>query len=72
MVQRGIFRSVPVRCPRCVPVAIRVRRADGRKMGWEPEALYVGFLSTPPYEGWKRPPQRCPACGSVMEGLDAS
>lgn len=65
--QRGHFRSVPTRCPRCLPFARVIRRLNGRRLGWEPEASYVGFLATQPYEGWKRPPATCPDCGSTME-----
>jgi ribosomal protein S27AE len=68
---RGHFRSVPVKCPRCVPFARVLRHPDGRRLHWEPEALYVGFLLTDPYEGWKRPPQTCPHCGTAMEALRA-
>jgi hypothetical protein len=65
--ERGRFRTVPTRCPRCLPFHAVIRRSDGRRLGWLPVADYVGFLSTPPYAGWKRPPQRCPDCGTVME-----
>lgn len=65
-------RSVPTRCPRCRPsFSPTVRRHDGRRTGWSPEALYVGFLLTPPYEGWRRPPVKCPECGTEMEAAHA-
>lgn len=60
-------RSVPVRCPRCLPRFGAVRAPDGRRLGWLPPATYVGYLRTPPYAGWKRPPTTCPDCGSALE-----
>lgn len=65
-------RSVPTRCPRCRPAfGPSVRRPDGRRVGWSPEAAYVGILQTAPYEGWRRPSTTCPECGTDMEAVNA-
>jgi hypothetical protein len=43
-----------------------VTRPDGSKTGWQPEAIYVGFLKTDAYEGYKKAPIACPECGAAL------
>ena len=52
-------------CPRCRPIGSKVTRADGTRLGWVPEALYVGYLIARGFH--KQPPKRCPACDSELE-----
>lgn len=62
-----VVRGIRV-CPNCRPLAVSVRRPDGTPIkGWQPEALYVGFLDTRPFHGRKKTPQECPNCGRILE-----
>jgi uncharacterized Zn finger protein (UPF0148 family) len=53
-------------CPRCKPIGVKVTTADGRRIGFVPEALYVGHLVTRPYEGRMQPPTSCRNCGTPL------
>lgn len=71
MARRGSpFRSTPTRCPACIPLAAKVERPGGGKIGWQPEATYVGFLKTDAYEGYKKAPEECPTCGSTLVEIE--
>lgn len=56
-----------LRCPHCKPIGTRVMTRDGRRLGFVPEALYVGYLVAGPRSPYKKPPISCPNCGSVLE-----
>ncbi len=59
-----------LRCPRCKPIGTKVTTADGRRLGFQPENLYVGYLVTQPRDAYKKPPINCPNCGSRLEKKD--
>jgi hypothetical protein len=58
------------RCPHCKPIGTKVTRLDGARIGWVPEALYVGYLVMA-HKGYKKPPSICPACASPLEKVNA-
>ncbi len=55
-----------VRCPRCRPIATKITRTNGARLGWQPEALYVGYLVIPKHGVYRKPPADCPSCGSLL------
>jgi rubrerythrin len=57
-------------CPRCKPIGNRITRLDGARIGWVPEALYVGYLVAA-HKGYKKPPSVCPTCASPLEKVHA-